>query len=254
MDFDLQRFLRALVFAATGPLSVKDIQGVLNRFHDEHAALPPSDEGEGEGEEGENLLPAAATVPTLVSGSQIREAMEALARELEEAGEVCRLSEAHNGWRLVMAPESAEWARLLRKEPRPVRLSPSAMETLAIVAYRQPVARSEIESIRGVSVDSALNRLMERELVRIVGRADLPGRPLQYGTTEQFLELLGIRSLDELPASDVLSSREIDDWLQRSRQQEVITEREMGLPDSGETEPEVDAHEELDEPQPREAP
>jgi Predicted transcriptional regulator containing the HTH domain len=111
-----------------------------------------------------------------------------------------------------------------------VKLSQSALETLAVVAYRQPVTRSEIEAIRGVSADAGLAKLMERELVYIVGRADLPGRPLQYGTTDKFLEFVGVKSLMELPASDVLSPRQIDEWLNRAANVTPPADAEMGLP------------------------
>ncbi|MBT7864807.1 MAG: SMC-Scp complex subunit ScpB, partial [Opitutales bacterium] len=136
-----------------------------------------------------------------------------------------------NGFVLVTAPNIGEWIRLLRDEPRPMKLSQSALETLAVIAYRQPVIRSEVEKIRGVSIDSALSRLLEREFVQVVGRADLPGRPIQYGTSETFLEFVGVRSIEELPASDVLSPRQIDEWLHEVSNQHDVTEKEMGLPE-----------------------
>ena len=87
-----------------------------------------------------------------------------------------------------------------------------------------------MEAIRGVSVDGPLNRLIELELVHVTGRAELPGRPIQYGTTEKFLEFTGIVELDELPASDVLSNHQIDDWMRRSEEpEEEITDEDMGL-------------------------
>jgi segregation and condensation protein B len=111
-----------------------------------------------------------------------------------------------------------------------MKLSPAALETMAIVAYRQPVTRAEIEAIRGVSADGPLNRLIELELVQVTGRAELPGRPIQYGTTDQFLEFSGIKELDELPASDVLSNHEIDDWMRQSEAPaEAISDQDVGL-------------------------
>src|SRR5204862_357155 len=115
--------------------------------------------------------------------------------------------------------------------PPPVKLSQSSIETLAVVAYRQPVTRGEIETIRGVSAEAGINKLLERELIYITGRADAPGRPIQYGTTDQFLEFVGIKSLDELPASDVLSSRQIDDWLKNSESAHAPNDTDMGLAD-----------------------
>jgi segregation and condensation protein B len=144
------------------------------------------------------------------------------------------LIEGASGWRLVTHPRFARWVRLLRNEPPPVRLSPSSLETLAVVAYRQPVTRAEIEQIRGVSAEAGITKLLERDLVYIVGRADLPGRPIQYGTTDAFLEFVGIKSLDELPASDVLSPRQIDAWLQTSANPRAAGDSDMGLDETEE--------------------
>jgi segregation and condensation protein B len=228
MAFDLQHVIKALLFASPGSLSVREIQEVFTRFHEESSNLP------GLNLDGEEAAARAvaidpAEVPSLVTAAQIREAMAAIHDQLEAAGEAYRLQETHQGWRLVTSPDTAEWVRLLRKQPRPLKLSQSALETLAIVAYRQPVVRAEIESIRGVSVESPLNRLLERELIRITGRADLPGRPIQYGTTDAFLEFVGVTSIEELPASDVLSAREIDEWLKRASDTHAIADRQLGL-------------------------
>ncbi len=170
-------------------------------------------------------------VPSLITGTQIREAMDLIAAELRAADDGLLLIEGNNGYRLVTHPRFARWVRILRSEPPPMKLSQSAIETLAIVAYRQPVTRGEIETIRGVSAEAGINKLLERELVYVVGRADLPGRPIQYGTTDKFLEFVGVKSLDELPASDVLSSRQIDEWLKTATNPAPIGDRDMGLPD-----------------------
>jgi segregation and condensation protein B len=236
MAFDLERVLRALLFASPGSVTVKEIQAVFTRYHEE-AAAPVVAEAEPGGAE----APAApvSDVPSLVTATQIREAMEAIRAKIEAAGDVCRLQETHQGWRLVTSEDCAEWVRLFRNQPRPLKLSQSALETLAIIAYRQPVVRAEIESIRGVSVDNAISRLLERELIKITGRADLPGRPIQYGTTEQFLEFVGVKSIEELPASDVLSAREIDTWLERTSSVHV-SDREVGLDtESGDEEADI---------------
>jgi len=148
-------------------------------------------------------------VPTLVTAAEIREAMDAISLEMQAASSEVVLVEGPNGWRLATHPRFARWVRLLRNEPPPVRLSPSSLETLAVIAYRQPATRAEIEQIRGVSAEAGITKLLERELIYIVGRADLPGRPIQYGTTEAFLEFVGIKSLDELPSLSEI--RDIDD-------------------------------------------
>ena len=170
-------------------------------------------------------------VPSLITATQIREVMDEIAAELRAADDGMLLIEGGNGYRIVTHPRFARWVRILRSEPPPVKLNQSSIETLAIVAYRQPVTRGEIETIRGVSAEAGINKLLERELVYVVGRADLPGRPIQYGTTDKFLEFVGVKSLDELPASDVLSSRQIDEWLKNAMNPTPLGDAEMGLPD-----------------------
>jgi segregation and condensation protein B len=254
MAFDLKRVLKVMLFASNGPLSVKDIQTAISRFHEQATTLPLEEPGAGSGEQGtspeaapvsaepeEPVLPAPVEddefyrdVPTLVTTVQIREAIDTISLELQAAASEIVLVEGHHGWRLVTHPRFARWVRLLRNEPPPVKLSPSSLETMAVIAYRQPVTRAEIEQIRGVSAEAGLNKLLERDLVYIVGRADLPGRPIQYGTTDAFLEFVGIKSLDELPASDVLSPRQIDAWLQTSNQPRAASDADMGLDETEE--------------------
>jgi segregation and condensation protein B len=250
MAFDLKPVLKVMLFASNGPLSLKDIQTAVTRFHEQAATLPLENEPEAVPEapaepagpvDAELATPAPVEddefyrdVPTLVPAAQIREAMDAISLELQAAASEVVLVEGHNGWRLVTHPRFARWVRLLRNEPPPVRLSPSSLETLAVVAYRQPVTRAEIEQIRGVSAEAGLTKLIERDLVYIVGRADLPGRPIQYGTTEAFLEFVGIKSLDELPSSDVLSPRQIDAWLQTSNVPRAAGDSDMGLDETAE--------------------
>lgn len=225
MAFDLKQILLALLFSSSEPLSIKEIQAVINRFHQQEADVSGGEDG------GQGPPPVEPAVPSLVTASQIRAAMDQIRSGLEEKGEVFQLIEGHHGYRLVTRPEFADWIRCLRGEPRPARLSQAALETLSIVAYRQPVTRAEIESIRGVSADNALSRLIEKDLIEIQGRADLPGRPIQYGVSERFLEWAGVRSLEELPASDVLSPRQIDEWIQKAANPVAVTDKEVGLPE-----------------------
>ena len=112
------------------------------------------------------------------------------------------LVEVAGGWRYQTQPGCGRWVRSLLKADKPARLSKSALETLAIIAYRQPIARSEIEGIRGVAVDHVVRALVEMHLVRATGRSDLPGKPFLYGTTPLFLEHFGLKSLDELSELD----------------------------------------------------
>jgi segregation and condensation protein B len=246
MAFELKRVLKVLLFSSNGPLSVKDIQTVFTRFHEQGSSLPLVEQGEGTMEQGAGPAVAAEPldevpvvpieeddfyrdVPALVTTAQIRETIEMISLELQAADSEVVLVEGHNGWRLVTHPRHARWVRLLRNEPPPVRLSPSSLETMAVIAYRQPVTRAEIEQIRGVSAEAGLSKLLERDLVYVVGRADLPGRPIQYGTTDGFLEFVGIKSLD-----DVLSPRQIDAWLQTSSNPRSASDADMGLDETEE--------------------
>ena len=265
MAFNLKKVLKALLLSSNQPLAIKDIQAAFTRFHDR--AFEFTDQGAEEGTAPENaaaleadpeaesgsvpeVAPAAGAgeeavevpvegpqdpdlyldVPTLITATQIREVMDELAAEMRAADEGLLLIEGNAGYRIVTHPRFARWIRILRQEPPPVKLSQSAIETLAVISYRQPVTRGEIETMRGVSAEAGINKLLERELIYIVGRADTPGRPIQYGTTDQFLEFVGSKSLDELPASDVLSSRQIDEWLKTNENSHHPTDTDMGLP------------------------
>jgi segregation and condensation protein B len=132
-------------------------------------------------------------------------ALGALAAEFEEGERGIRLVQVAGGWQLRTPRENAEFVRQLR-EQRPVRLSRPALETLAIVAYRQPVTRAEIEAIRGVDVDAVMATLLERRLVRVLGRKDVIGHPLLYGTSAEFLETFGLKDLKSLPTLDELGA------------------------------------------------
>ena len=110
-----------------------------------------------------------------------------------------QLVEIAGGWRLVSRPEFAPWLKKLLDETRPHRLSPPALETLSIIALRQPIARADIAAIRGVEVDGVIKTLLEHDLITIVGRSEVPGKPMLYGTTAKFLEHFGLRSLDDMP-------------------------------------------------------
>ncbi|MBX7121900.1 MAG: SMC-Scp complex subunit ScpB [Opitutaceae bacterium] len=270
MAFNLQKVLKALLFSSSQPLAIKDIQAVFSRFHEQAtlplAPEEPSDDAssadpspisnvEGQSSDSSVAIPGGDSptshevaveavvassdtedaelyqdVPSLVTATQIREAMAALMESIRQENGVFLLIEGANGYRLVTHPRFARWIRILRDEPPPVKLTQSALETLAIVAYRQPVTRTEIETIRGVSAEAGISKLLERDMIYIVGRADLPGRPLQYGTTDKFLDFVGVKSLVELPSSDVLSPRQIDEWLKSAINPKPLTDAEMGLP------------------------
>ncbi len=139
--------------------------------------------------------------------SEIRAIVEGLRVEYRESGRAFTVEEVGHGFRLLTLPEYAPWLDRLKKRETMTRLSPAALETLAIVAYRQPVLRADVEKIRGVDVGGALRSLVERGLVKVVGRAEEPGSPMLYGTTRRFLTVFGLNSLTDLPRAKDLRRR-----------------------------------------------
>ncbi len=136
---------------------------------------------------------------------EIDAALEALRSEHDQAGRSYRLMCVAGAWQFGSQPEYSAWIKaLVGQKPRPPKLSQPALETLAIIAYRQPITRSEMEQIRGVAVDGVMGTLLERGLVEVSGKAEAAGRPSLYSTTEFFLEYFGLGHLNDLPAADEL--------------------------------------------------
>jgi len=133
-----------------------------------------------------------------IERSEIKKAIEQLIVEYNERQSGICLAEVAGGFQFRTRPELSSWIKKL-KGTKPASLSPAALETLAIVAYRQPIVKAEIEDIRGVDVSAPLKGLLEKKLVRIVGRKDVPGKPIIYGTTKKFLEVFNLKDLSELP-------------------------------------------------------
>jgi len=140
----------------------------------------------------------------LADGTEARTLVRRLNRWYDESGSAFRAEELAGGFQLLSRPKFGIWLDRLHARPAEVRLSTPALETLSVVAYRQPVVRAEIEAIRGVDCGEILRQLMERDLVRAAGRADELGRPYLYATTKRFLQVFGLRHLDDLPRSDML--------------------------------------------------
>jgi segregation and condensation protein B len=130
---------------------------------------------------------------------EIQAIVEGLRIEYQESGRAFTVEEVGGGFRLLTLPEYAPWLDRLKKREAKARLTPAVLETLAIVAYRQPVLRADVEKIRGVDVGGALRSLVDRGLVKVVGRAEEPGSPMLYGTTRRFLTVFGLKSLTDLP-------------------------------------------------------
>ena len=186
---ELKSIVEALLFSSQKPLSAKELRQVFLTTGDLLAEDDDVQEHKG------------------VKPNDITKVFEALAKEYEEARRSFRLVQIAGAWQLVAQPDYAPWIRtLVGEKQRPSRLSAPALETLAIIAYRQPITRSGIEQIRGVSIDGTMQKLQERDLVEQVGKAEVIGRPSLYGTTNEFLEYFGIASLEDLPAAEDLRS------------------------------------------------
>ncbi|MEM6910871.1 MAG: SMC-Scp complex subunit ScpB [Verrucomicrobiota bacterium] len=134
----------------------------------------------------------------------VSQAIQALNADYTEGGRAFQIVQRKAGWRLLTRPEFAEYLHALFPERKPSRLSGPALETLAIIAYRQPITKSEIEAVRGVSVDAMVQKILDLGLVRVGGRSEQPGRPLLYETTEIFLEHFGVENVAELPNAQEL--------------------------------------------------
>jgi segregation and condensation protein B len=162
--------VEALVFASSEPVSVKELSVIIE-----------------------------------LNEETVGRLLEELAQEYNGLDRGIQIIEVAGGYQFVTKPEYVGYLEKLKKVPRQAPLSQAALETLAIIAYRQPITRAEIETIRGVRVDSSLSTLLERGLIEEIGRKEGPGRPILYGSTKGFLKYFGLKDLDELPI--------VDDWI-----------------------------------------
>src|SRR5215468_1126433 len=183
----LSRVIEALLFSAQKPLSIRELTEAIKRAGAEDEFSPNE---------------FART-----SQAEVGAALEQLKIEYIEQQRAFQLNEKADGWQLATDPKYARWVRQLFPAPKPARLSAPALETLAIIAYRQPITRADVEAVRGVNIDAVLQTVMERGLVKIAGRAEIAGRPLLYETTQFFLDHFGLRNLDELPNAEELRRR-----------------------------------------------
>jgi len=181
--------IEALLFSAQKPLSIREITTAIKGAEDPATA-------------GRNEF-------ARVREAEVAAALEQLKIEYVEQGRAFQLVEKAEGWQLATDTQYVQWVRQLFPAPKPARLSAPALETLAIIAYRQPITRADVEAVRGVNIDGVLQTLMERGLVKIAGRAEIPGRPLLYETTQFFLDHFGLRNLEELPNVEELRNRSL---------------------------------------------
>lgn len=207
----LQEIVGALLFASEVPLTASDLREAVKAV---------------EAEEGENQ--EIMNVYRTCTSKEIEQALRGLEKALDVAGVGFKLVCAAGAYRLQTSPSCGRYVRAMLKMDRPSRLGRASLETLAIIAYRQPLTKSEIEDIRGVDVSANIKTLMDLQLIRLVGKSELPGHPFLYGTTPLFLEHFGLSSLQQL--------NELDPTLQRSnprtkaeqyRRQEKTTELEQ---------------------------
>ena len=175
------RIVEAILFASQKPVSAKELASIFKGAADA-AKEDPEIAGFGK-----------------PKPEQFVEAIQQLEIEYAESGRAFEVRESAAGWQLVTRADFSPWLRQIFPENRAARLSAPALETLAIIAYRQPITRANIEAVRGVAVDGVMQTILDRGLIRIAGRADIPGRPLLYETTQFFMEHFGLKDLDDLP-------------------------------------------------------
>ena len=182
---NIKAVIEALIFASDAPLALEKIRIILSD----------------------------------IEKTEIKEAFEKLVLEYNERQGGIYLQEVAGGFQFRTRPELSPWVKKL-KSTKPHSLSPQAMETLAIVAYKQPIVKSEIESIRGVDVGAPLRGLLDKKLIRIVGRKDVPGKPIIYGTTKKFLEVFNLKDLLDLP--NLRELKELQAQQEQPEQQELM--------------------------------
>lgn len=184
---ELSQVIEALLFSAQKPLTIRELLAAVKSAGEADELLPNEFAGAKEAE--------------------VAAALQKLKLEAIEQKRAFQLLEKAEGWQFATDPAYAQWVRQLFPAPKAARMSAPALETLAIIAYRQPITRADVEAVRGVAIDGVLQNLMERGLVKIAGRADVPGRPLLYETTQFFLDHFGLRNLAELPNAEELKRR-----------------------------------------------
>ncbi len=194
---ETEKVIESIIFASTEPLPVDRLQECIQR--------------EG------------------INGAFIGSVIDGLNRKYETGGLSFRIIKIAGGYQFATLPQYDKWLSRLFKTKADRKLTQSSLEVLAIIAYRQPITRSEIEKIRGVNADWTLRSLMEKNLVTVVGREDVPGRPLLFGTTKQFLEHFGLNAISELP-----KLKEIEDIIREDKEFAQTMEFDFG-PASGES-------------------
>lgn len=202
-DSNLKHAVEALLFASERPLTVKEIRDAFEE-----------DLGAG----------------------QVEEHLALLRDEYEREGRGFRLFEIAGGWQLVSDPRFSSTLKRFYQSREKKRLTQASLETLAVIAYRQPVTRADVEFVRGVNVDGAIKTLSDRMLIRVTGRKEVPGRPILYGTTDEFLEYFGLKSLADLPPLAQFTEKDIADQLVPPQLRSESAPEDPGARETGSTE------------------
>jgi segregation and condensation protein B len=197
----LSAIVEALLIASQNPLPSEEIAKLVRA-----RVAEAEDVRARESEEGKDGAPLPAWLLDLAatSSERVTAAIADLNQSYLDHQRAFTIIERPKGWKLFTRLEYGEFVRQLFPGRKPERMSGPAMETLAIIAYRQPITKAAIEAVRGVACDGMVQKLLDRDLIRIGGRAELPGRPLLYETTDLFFEHFGIRSIDDLPNASEL--------------------------------------------------
>lgn len=204
----LSAIVEALLIASQNPLASEEIARLVRA-----RVAEAEDIRIREAEEGKEApaLPDWLSYMATTSSEQVVEAIAVLNRIYQDSARSFTILERPKGWKLYTRVEYGDFVRQLFPGRKPERMSGPAMETLAIIAYRQPITKAAIEAVRGVACDGMIQKLLDRDLIRIGGRAELPGRPLLYETTDLFFEHFGIRSIDDLPNASELRKVKLPD-------------------------------------------
>ena len=220
---DLASILESLLVASESPLPSEELARLIRaraaEFSEDSITENPENAPAPDSPERSLDLEALA----IITAPEIETALGELNQLYENSGRSFVVGQGSKGWKIHTKPEYSGFIKLLFPGRKPERLSPPAMETLAIIAYRQPVTKSALEAVRGVSCDGMLQKLLDRELVKISGRADLPGRPLLYATTDLFLEHFGITDIEDLPNIGELRKVDLPDGTEDEQEDKIAT-------------------------------
>ncbi|NQU40039.1 MAG: SMC-Scp complex subunit ScpB [Lentisphaerae bacterium] len=226
---DLKQIIGAMIFGANRSLSIKEMQRTLR----------------GVGEEAEG----PAHVYANIKEAEIAQALERLIVELDQLQAGIHIAEVAGGFRYQSDPQCGLWLRHLLDKGKPSRLSQPGLETLAVIAYRQPITKGQVEGIRGVSIDHVLRKLLEMQLIRIAGRSELPGRPFMYATTHFFLEHFGLKDLAQLEQVNPMLKRRDAAVSVATAQEEARPVNELALAEEADEPIEVSESEADESPQ-----